>query len=107
MNDVLQGSLVIRGRKIAIDKDGRIRLNDIHTAGGFSTNQRPTDWAGLTSTTKFIATVAEKRSEKSGPLSKIDVLSVYCVKNGRGGGIWADPVIALAYAKYPFSIAAH
>jgi KilA-N domain len=33
-------------------------------------------------------------------LSKNDILSVYCVKNGRGGGIWADPIIALAYAKY-------
>jgi hypothetical protein len=95
-----QNSLVIRGRKISIDEKGRVRLNDIHSAGGFSTNQLPKDWVALVTTTKFIATVAEKRSDKSGPLSKSDVLSVYCVKNGRGGGIWTDPVIALAYAKY-------
>jgi KilA-N domain len=100
MVDVLQNSLVIRGRKIAVDEHNRVRLNDIHSAGGFSTNQLPTDWVALVGTTKFIATVAEKRSGKSGHLSKSDVLSVYCVKKGRGGGIWVDPIIALAYAKY-------
>jgi hypothetical protein len=45
MSDAVPSSLVIRGRKIAVDEAGRVRLNDIHTAGGFSKNQFPKDWA--------------------------------------------------------------
>jgi hypothetical protein len=92
--------LKLRGRNIGVDDKGRVRLNDIHKAGGFSSNQQPKDWGALGNTVRFVATVAEKRSGKSGPLSKDAVLSVYCVRNGRGGGVWADPIIALSYAKY-------
>ncbi len=93
-------SLSLRGRNIELDELGRVRLNDIHKAGGFSVNHKPADWGALGNTMKFVATVAEKSSGKSGTLSKSDILSVYCVKMGRGGGIWAHPIIALAYAKY-------
>lgn len=90
----------VKGRKIAVDEKGRIRLNDIHKAGGFSKNQLPTDWGSLPSTLSLVRITAEKSSGKSGTLSKDDILSVYCARNGRSGGVWAHPNLALAYAKY-------
>ncbi|MBG0797156.1 KilA-N domain-containing protein [Methylocystis sp. L43] len=92
--------LTIKGRKIAVDEKGRIRLNDIHKAGGFSKNQLPTDWGSLPSTLSLVRITAEKSSGKSGTLSKDVILSVYCARNGKGGGVWAHPNLALAYAKY-------
>jgi hypothetical protein len=90
----------IKGRKVAVDSKGRVRLNDIHKAGGFSKNQLPSDWGSYQSTIDLVIHTAQKSSGKSGTLSKDDMLSVYCVKMGRGGGIWAHLNLALAYAKY-------
>lgn len=92
--------VTIKGRPVRVDPQGRVSLNDIHQAGGFSKNYKPSDWGALASTRDLIAITAQKSSGKSGTLSKNDVLSVYCVKMGRGGGIWAHPNLALAYAKY-------
>jgi KilA-N domain len=69
-------------------------------AGGFTKNQTPKEWARLQTTLSLISVTAEKKAGNSRSLTKEDLLSVYCVKNGRGGGIWADPNVALAYAKY-------
>jgi len=93
-------SLKLRGRIVRIDEAGRVSLNDIHTAGNFTKNHKPSDWGALENTKRFIVKVAEKRSGNSGTLSKMQILSIYCVKMGAGGGYWADPIIALAYAKY-------
>lgn len=92
--------LVLKGRKIAVDEKGRIRLNDVHTAGRFSRNQTPAGWARLATTLSLISITAEKTTGNSRTLSKDDVLSVFCVRMGRGGGVWAHPNLALAYAKY-------
>lgn len=90
----------IRGRNIRLDEQGRVCLNDIHLAGGFSKNQTPHDWGRSESAKSLMVTVLEKSRGKSPTFSKTDVLSVYCVKMGRGGGVWAHPNLALAYAKY-------
>ncbi|CAJ0890976.1 hypothetical protein AMST5_04095 [freshwater sediment metagenome] len=92
--------LPVKGRKVRIDEKGRVCLNDIHKAGGFSKNHRPSDWGSLQSTLSLIRITAEKSSGKSGTLSKSDLLSVYCVRVGRDGGVWAHQNLALAYAKY-------
>lgn len=92
--------LKIRGREIRQDEQGRICLNDIHKSGGFSTNQKPDDWGRLPTTTKLIAIVLERKAGKSRFFDKTQILSVYCAKRGRDCGVWADPVLALAYAKY-------
>lgn len=90
----------VKGRKITVDEKGRIRLNDIHKAGGFSKHQGPKYWAALVTATELISFTASKKAGKSGLLSKDDITSVFCVKVGLNGGTWADPNIALAYAKY-------
>jgi hypothetical protein len=89
----------VKGRKIGVDEKGRIRLNDIHKAGGF-TRQTPYEWGRLATTLSLITFTAEKNTGKSRILSKNDLLSVFCAKQGRHGGVWAHPNLALAYAKY-------
>ena len=98
MTDVPQFKL--RGRAVQIDKLGRVRLNDIHKAGGFTVNQKPTDWIALATTQKLAIKVCEKTSGKSGRFTKSELLSVICSKVGAGGGVWVHPNLALAYAKY-------
>lgn len=99
MTDKSINFLKVKGRKIAVDEKGRIRLNDIHKAGGF-TKQTPYEWGRLASTLSLITFTAEKNTGKSRVLSKDDLLSVFCPKQGRDGGVWAHPNLALAYAKY-------
>ncbi|GLI92620.1 KilA-N domain-containing protein [Methylocystis echinoides] len=89
----------VKGRKIAVDEKGRIRLNDIHKAGGF-TKQDPYEWSRLATTLALINFTAEKNTGKSRDLSKDDLLSVFCARRGRNGGVWAHSNLALAYAKY-------
>jgi len=72
----------------------------ISIVGGFTVNQKPTDWAALQTTIRLIGFTASKTSGNSGRLSKDQIKSVYCVRVGRHGGIWAHPNLALAYAKY-------
>jgi len=90
----------IKGRRVAVDSLGRIRLNDIHKAGNFSKNSLPTDWGALKTTLDLIIYTAEKQgvpaksSGKTGTLSKERMNSVYCVKMGAGGGVWAHPNLA-------------
>ncbi|WP_281929180.1 KilA-N domain-containing protein [Methylocystis iwaonis] len=89
----------VKGRKIAVDGKGRIRLDDIHKAGGF-TRQTPYEWGRLATTLSLITFTAEKNTGKSRLLSKDDLLSVFCARRGNLGGVWAHPNLALAYAKY-------
>ena len=65
-----------------------------------SPRREPRQVRPLPSTLSLITFTAEKTSGKSGTLSKDDVLSVYCSRNGRNGGVWTHPNLALAYAKY-------
>ncbi|UES51561.1 KilA-N domain-containing protein [Roseibium aggregatum] len=88
----------IRGKKIQIDENGLVCLNDIWEAAGFSKNQKPSDWTRLSSTRKLIEAVLTKATGKSRSWSKSDFKSVLCVKNGVG--TFADPRIALAYSEY-------
>ena len=53
MNDVLPNVPEIRGRKIKLDEAGRVSLNDIHAAAGFSKHQRPQDWTRLPTTSRL------------------------------------------------------
>ena len=93
-------ALKLRGRSVAVDSLGRVCLNDIHRAGGFTVNQKPRDWGALESTKAFIAHAITQIAGKSGYLTKDDIKSAIYTKVGKSGGTWAHPIIALAYAKY-------
>ena len=90
--------LKVKGRKVRVDAKGRINLNDLHKAGGFSKNQTPPDWQP--SANSLIIHTLEKTTGKSGGFTKDDLNSIYCTRVGRHGGTWAHPILALAYAKY-------
>ncbi|MGL4310738.1 MAG: KilA-N domain-containing protein [Paracoccaceae bacterium] len=93
------GQLILRGRKIRVDDDGFVCLNDIHRAAGFSTNNRPVDWQRLSTTHALIVATHERIVGKSHQ-SKFRTSDVYRAKSGANGGTWAHPILAAAYAGY-------
>lgn len=93
-------ALKLRGKLIHKDTNGLISLNDIWTAGGFSKNQRPSDWLRLDSAKAFIVAAMPKITGKSRSFAKSDVKSVWYSKPGPGGGVYAHPLVAMAYAVY-------
>lgn len=90
-------ALMLRGRKIRIDEDGFVSLNDIHTAAGFTKNKRPHDWQRLPTTNPLIVATYERVTGKSRK-SKFRTSDVYKVVSGLG--TWAHPILAAAYAGY-------
>jgi hypothetical protein len=68
-----QNPLVIRGRKIAVDEQGRLSLNDIHSAAGFTKNQKPSDWTRLPTTSKLIEEVLKRNTGKTRNWDKMDL----------------------------------
>lgn len=92
--------IMVRGRVVRTDENGLIRLNDIHTASGFSKNRTPNDWQALEITKRLILKAATVTTGKSGRWAKNDIKSVIYAKAGPTGGTYANPVLALAYAEY-------
>jgi hypothetical protein len=92
--------LSIRGRAIRVDENGLTCLNDIWSAAGFTKNQRPNDWARLTTTVKRMEKVLALITGKSRNYEKADILRVLKTRMGKNGGTWADVRLALDYAEY-------
>lgn len=71
----MTSDLILRGRRIRRDVEGRVSLNDLHEAAGFSKNQRPSSWIGLPSTKQAIPAVsrgaARHRSPQSAAAAKL------------------------------------
>jgi hypothetical protein len=93
MND-----LKIRGRAIRSDCNGLICLTDIWEAAGYSVNQKPSDWRSLSSAQSLMVALLDQIAGKSGNKTKISVKAIYYAKVGKGGGTFAHPVLACAYA---------
>lgn len=89
--------LILRGRKIRVDENGFLSLNDIHESAGFSKNKRPYDWQRLPTTNPLIIATYERVTGKS-RRSKFRTSDVYKVVSGLG--TWAHPILAAAYAGY-------
>lgn len=92
-------TVILRGRKIRVDDDGFVSLNDIHKAAGFSKNRRPFDWQRLPTTGPLIIALHERITGKSRN-SKFRTSDVYRAASGANGGTWAHPILAAAYAGY-------
>lgn len=90
------GDLILRGRKIRVDDDGFVSLNDIHKAAGFSKNKRPFDWQRLPTTNPLIVATYERVTGFSRK-SKFRTSDVY---RATATGTWAHPILAAAYAGY-------
>lgn len=90
---------VIRGRTIRVDANGLVCLNDIHTAAGFSVNQKPAQWRRLPMVVQLTAVLMERIMGISHN-SKISVQTVIYATGGTNGATYADVRLALAYAEY-------
>lgn len=91
------GDLILRGRKIRVDEEGFVCLNDIHKAAGFSKNRRPYDWQRLPTTNPLIIATYERVTGKS---RKSSFRTSAVFKVVRGLGSWAHPILAASYAGY-------
>lgn len=90
----------IRGRSIRSDENGLICLTDIWDAAGFKVNQKPKDWWRNPGAQSLAIALLDQKVGKSHLKKKISVSSIYYTKPGKGGGTFADPVLACAYAGY-------
>jgi hypothetical protein len=99
ITEVMDHEFTLRGKKIRVDADGFVNLNDIHRAAGFRTNNRPVDWQRLPTTNPLIIATYERIVGKSHQ-SKFRTSDVYRAKSGANGGTWAHPILAAAYAGY-------
>lgn len=90
--------LKLRGSVIRLDDNGLACLNDIWSAGGFTKNQKPSDWHRLTSSLKYIDAGFKQATGKSRSWTKSEMKSVFYTKNGIG--TFGNIFIALEYAKF-------
>lgn len=90
------GQVILRGRKIRVDDNGFVSLNDIHRAGGFSKNKRPAHWQRLPTTNALIIATYERVVGKSHK-GKFRTSDVY---RATPEGTWAHPILAASYAGY-------
>jgi hypothetical protein len=91
---------VIRGRKVRIDKNGLVSLNDLHKASGYSTNKTPTQWRRLDITKRLTLALLEKTKTARLSSGKISTSSIIYALEGHAGDTFAHPVLALSYAEF-------
>ncbi len=90
-------SLTVRGRSIRVDTDGFVCLSDLHVASSFRKNRRPSDWQRLPTSNSLLIALHEKSVGKS---HSFKFSRFWRSKSAPGGGTFAHPVVALAYAEY-------
>lgn len=95
----MKTTLVLRKQAIRTDEMGRICLNDIWSSGNYSDNQRAHEWWRY-EPAKNLAQALLDRMGRKRPHSRLDYRDIYHAKGGTGGGTYAHPVIACAYAGY-------
>lgn len=92
--------VLFKTTRIRVDEEGRVCLNDIHKAAGFSKNQRPSDWIALPTTSRSVVALLARITGKSGNWEKKEYRSVLYTRTGNSGGTWTNENLALAYAEY-------
>ncbi len=91
--------LEIRGQRIGEDEDGYLCLNDIWRASGEGETKSPRRWTQLPTTSELISAL-EHNDRFSVVIEKTRTGSASYSKSGKGGGTFAHPILALAYAEY-------
>jgi hypothetical protein len=92
--------VLFKSTRIRVDAEGRVCLNDIHKAAGFSKHQQPHDWLRGPSAGREITALLSRITGKSRNWTKSEMKSVYYTKTGQSGGTWAHENLALGYAAY-------
>lgn len=84
--------ITLRGKTIRTDEHGRLSLTDMWKVGSEPENKRPVIWLRQHQTKELIAVLKVRHDHLYQPV---------VTKPGRyGGGTYAHPVLALAYAEY-------
>lgn len=97
--DSVQEEFFLRNKKIRVDENGFVSLNDIHKASGFRTKKRPYEWARSKTTHDVIIALHERITGNSRN-SKFRTSLVLKTASGTNGGSWAHPILAAGYAGY-------
>lgn len=97
--DVIQEEFFLRSKKIRVDENGFVSLNDIHKASGFRTKKCPYEWA-RSKTTHGVIVALHERITGNSRNSKFRTSLVLKTASGTNGGSWAHPVLAASYAGY-------
>ncbi len=92
--------MLFKKSRIRVDEEGRVCLNDIHKAAGFSKHQMPHDWLRGPSAAREVTALLARITGKSRNWTKEQIKSVYYTKVGQSGGTWAHENLALGYAAY-------
>jgi hypothetical protein len=92
--------MLFKATRIRVDEQGRVCLNDIHKAAGFSKHQMPAEWQRLPNASREITSVLKRVTGKSRDWSKDEITSVIFSVRGQGASTWAHENIALGYAAY-------
>lgn len=95
---------VLTNYKAQLDAEGRINITHLWKTAGAKYKKDPNTWKANASSKEYIAHIQAKlNTQNSGSLTA----PVLTTKRGRtGGGTFAHPLVALAYAKF-VSVALH
>lgn len=99
MDETPRNAITVRGHTIADDGNGFLSLNDMWRLAGEPTSKSPPQWRRLPTTTELVGATIQNMG-KSHVKGKSKDGSVIYSKSGKGGGTYAHPVLALAYAEY-------
>lgn len=89
--------LKVRGRVIRTDDEGFVCVTDIYAASGSTKNNRPVDFQRLPQWRAMAVAIHDKLVGKS---HQFKTSRFWRSKPGVGGGTYAHPALALAFAEY-------
>lgn len=96
----LSNSLVVRGRAVREDAEGRICLDDLWLLARAKSTQRPAVWRSGGAAKRLVGALL-KKIKISDLFKKKPAEAVIYAKRGRGNaGTFAHPILAAAYAGY-------
>jgi hypothetical protein len=97
--DAVETEFSLKGKKIRVDGDGFVCLNDIHIVSGLRKKRVPYEWQRLETTQNLMIALHDRITGKSRN-SEYRFSRIYRAGSGAKGGSWAHPILAAAYAGY-------
>lgn len=95
----MKTAITLRNKNVRTDSEGRICLNDIWASGDFPPTQQAKEWWRYPGARNLAGALLERMGHKP-PHSELLLKQIYSSKGGTGGGSYAHPILACAYAGY-------
>jgi hypothetical protein len=93
-------NLVLRGKVISEDERGNISLDDIWSLAGGKASKAPKHWRGNRQVAALIDELQKKVTVGYLKAKKPNFPVIYAKRGRAGGGTFAHPILAAAYAGY-------